>query len=332
MDDAGECNILFTSVGRRVALVRHFQQTLRDLALPGRVVGVDRHAGAPAFHVVDTALEICPVDSPSYIPTLLEVCRREKIALLFPLIDTELSVLAAHKEDFRAAGTRAVVCDPGLIDLAMNKVKTFDFFKACAIETPGLIDIDAIDHAGMEFPLFMKPADGSASEGIVKINSRRELDFFKSYVRRPILLEYLDGEEVTFDMLFDFHGSPRCVVPRKRIEVRAGEVSKAVIIDDEHVRAQGWKVAQRLAGAVGCINVQCFVQPGGAVKFFEINPRFGGGVPLSLHAGADFPRWILEMARGHDPGDIAHAYRKNVYMLRYDDAIFVEGALRRCDA
>ena len=57
----------------------------------------------------------------------------------------------------------------------------------------------------------------------------------------------------------------------------------------------------------------------------QINPRFGGGTPLSLHAGADFPRWLLQMACGDDPGDIREAFEPGMYMLRFDDAIFLQG-------
>jgi carbamoyl-phosphate synthase large subunit len=172
----------------------------------------------------------------------------------------------------------------------------------------------------------MKPLDGSASKGIFKIRNRKELLFFKDYVPRPILQEYVEGTEYTLDIFYDFSGKLRCIVPRKRIEVRAGEVSKAMVADNEKIVNEGWKAAECLKGCVGCINIQCFLTNDGTLKFVEINPRFGGGVPLSLKAGADFPRWIIEMARGNDPGDIRDAYRKNIYMLRYDDAVFWDGS------
>ena len=30
----------------------------------------------------------------------------------------------------------------------------------------------------------------------------------------------------------------------------------------------------------------------------EINPRFGGGAPLSIEAGADTPKWVVQMGTG----------------------------------
>jgi hypothetical protein len=154
---------------------------------------------------------------------------------------------------------------------------------------------------------------------------QKELLFFKDYVSRPILQEHLDGTEYTLDLLFDFNGELRCVVPRKRIEVRAGEVSKGMVDCEETVLDAGWKLGKKMKGARGCLNAQCFLSDDKTVKFVEINPRFGGGVPLSIHAGADFPKWIIEMNLGKDPGDISRAFKNNVLMLRYDDAVFVDG-------
>jgi len=318
-------NILFTSVGRRVALIRYFKKALSDLGLRGSIIGVDVSEDAPAFHVVDRAFKICRIDDPRYIDSLVSLCRREKIKLLFPLIDTDLMKLAESRQAFSEAGTTAVISDPGLMAIALDKFKTHDFFVSRGIDTPRVFDCAGLPGDDAAYPLFMKPFDGNASKGIVQIRNEKELLFFKDYIPNPLLQEYVRGTEVTFDVLFDFNGAVRCVVPRRRIEVRAGEVSKAVVMDSPGIVQEAWRVAGELKGGRGCINMQCFVTGGGAMKFVEINPRFGGGAPLSIHAGADLPRWIIELFLGNDPGDVRNAYRKNVYMLRYDDAVFLDG-------
>jgi carbamoyl-phosphate synthase large subunit len=83
------------------------------------------------------------------------------------------------------------------------------------------------------------------------------------------------------------------------------------------------KAVDALPGALGCITVQCFVLPDGEVVFIEINPRFGGGFPLSARAGADFPRWIVEMMLGKNSEIQLDGWQDGVVMLRYDEAIFV---------
>jgi carbamoyl-phosphate synthase large subunit len=322
-----ECNIVFTSVGRRVALIRHFRDTLERLGVQGNLIGLDVSTDAPAFHIVDRAYTVCRIDDPAYIGYVIEICRREKARLLFPLIDTDLKKLADNRKRFADEGTAAVVSDPSVIEMSYDKRKTFEFFLSQGIPTPALFDTEVLSPDRLPYPVLIKPRTGSAGLGVHKINNSRELLFFKDYVPDPVIQEYIQGAEITFDMLFDFSGALRCAVPRKRIEVRAGEVSKGVIIDDPGVVSGACEVGKKLRGCRGCINVQCFLKDDGALSFVELNPRFGGGVPLSLYAGADFPRWIIEMHLGKDPGDIFDAYKKNVYMLRYDDAVFLDGPL-----
>jgi len=325
-------NILFTNVGRRVALIRHFRNTYARYNISGRIFGVDASPDAPALHELDEARLICRIDDPGYIDCLLGLCARKKVDLLFPLIDTDLMKLAQSRPDFARVGTNVVVCEPDLVEATMNKYTTYDFFKQLGIDTPNVFALENGREDQYRYPLFIKPLDGSASRGIFKINSTKELIFFREYVERPILQEYVAGHEFTLDMFYDFSGVLRCIVPRRRIEVRAGEVSKSVIEMDPNVMDAGWRLGNRLRGARGVINVQCIRTSEGRVSFIEINPRFGGGTPLSLHAGADFPRWLLNMARGIDPGDVRCSFTPGVYMLRFDDAVFLQGlpAIAQC--
>lgn len=317
-------SVLFTSVGRRVALLRHFRTTFTRLSMAGRIVGVDVSPDAPALHEVDEARLVCRIDDPGYINTLVDLCGQEQVRLLFPLIDTDLTKLSQSREDFERVGTYAVVCDPELIDVTMNKYKTHDFFKLLGIDTPRVFKLEHDLKNDYRYPLFMKPLDGSASKGVFKINDKNELLFFRNYIASPILQEYVSGAEFTLDMLYDFQGELRCIVPRRRIEVRSGEVSKSVIDMDPAVMEAGWNLGRHVRGARGVINAQCIRTAEGRVSFIEINPRFGGGTPLSLHAGADFPRWLVQMARGDDPGDIRESFQPGMYMLRFDDAVFLQ--------
>ena len=47
------------------------------------------------------------------------------------------------------------------------------------------------------------------------------------------------GQEYTLDILTDFAGRVRCVVPRLRIETRAGEVSKGMTVKNQTLIAAG---------------------------------------------------------------------------------------------
>lgn len=319
-----EFNILFTSAGRRVSLIRHFKKTLQELDLAGKIITADLTKTAPSVYIGDLFEPLPPINSPGYIPAVMDICKKHNITLLIPLLDTELSVLAQHKKDFEAIKVTVLVSSPEVNNICFNKRKTHEFFSNAGVDTPALFVPEMIlKDTRAEFPFFLKPAEGSSSIGATKINNRKELAFFNNHVIDPILQEYVTGEEYTLDVLVAFDGSVRSVVPRLRLETRAGEVSKGMTVKNHSIIAAGKKVVEALPGAVGCITVQCFLTPAKEIKFIEINPRFGGGFPLSIEAGADFPRWIIEMMIGLKRDIKLDQWQENIIMLRYDDAIYV---------
>ena len=100
------------------------------------------------------------------------------------------------------------------------------------------------------------------------------------------------------------------------------------LTDDPAIMAAGRQVAEVLANCRGVVTVQCIVTPRGRIRVIEINPRLGGGVPLAIHAGADFPKWILQELAGKPPRINPLAFRDDVAMLRYDESVFVPRASR----
>jgi carbamoyl-phosphate synthase large subunit len=317
--------ILFANVGRRVALIRAFGEAMRQMGLEARILGVDANPLSPAYYVTHESFPICRITDEAYIPALLEICRRHQVTLLISLLDTDLLKLAESRETFKQQGTFVLISSPEVVRLARNKQLTHGFFAGNRIPTPRILSYDAALKENT-FPLFMKPVDGSASQMTFRIDNRESLIFFNSYVPNPIIMECVPGAEYTLDIFIDLDHVVRAVVPRKRLEVRAGEVSKSRIELNPAIMAAGSQAAQALAqrGALGMINLQCFYTAEREVKFIEINPRFGGGCPLSVQAGYPFPQWSVEMALGRALSPLPADLGDGLTMLRYDEAIFVQ--------
>ncbi|WP_406699022.1 ATP-grasp domain-containing protein [Singulisphaera sp. Ch08] len=316
-------NILFVCAGRRVALIRLFRRALETLGLRGKLLTADLQGAASAHFAGDGPEYIPRISDPHFIDRLKEICRRRQVRLVVPLIDTVLGTLADHRDEFQAFGTTLLVSSPEVAGLCLDKRVTYEFFRRKGIPTPAILDPQAIlADPRADYPFLLKPATGSSSQGVTRIENARQLEFFLDYIKNPIVQELITGQEYTLDILADAQGKVRCVVPRLRIETRAGEISKGLTVKNETLIDAGRRVVEALPGAVGCITVQGFLTPSGEIKFIEINPRFGGGFPLSAEAGADFPRWIIEMELGRDPAIALDAWRDGVVMLRYDDAIY----------
>jgi carbamoyl-phosphate synthase large subunit len=315
-------NILLTSVGRRVELLKAFRQSMYRSNITGKIITADLKTNAPASFLADTAELVPRIDDPHYIDSLIAICIRHEIDLLIPTIDTELHLLSLHRQQFNDCGVTLLVSSIATNDICYSKNKTSLFFKEVGVKTPKVYELSKIKD--LNFPLIVKPNTGSSSVGVHLVKDRTELNFFSNYVEDAIVQELISGEEYTIDILVDFQGKVISIVPRLRIETRAGEISKGITVKNPDLIAAAKQVVESLPGAIGCITIQCFLQPDGEIVFIEINPRFGGGYPLSYRAGADFPSWLFQLLTGKNPQVAIDEWEDGLLMLRYDDAIFVK--------
>jgi len=313
--------ILFTCIGRRVALVNAFRLALDRMGLKGRILGADSSSYSAAARLCDQAFLVPDCLQRGYVDHLVDLCRTEKVDLVIPLIDTELPVLAGQDKRFAAVGATLCISSKEVIETCRDKTLTFETLTAAGIDTPRVYSYR--ESAKADLPLFMKPRCGSSARDIHKINTLDELVYYHRLVPNTIIQEFIDGEEYTLDVFADFSGRPLCVVPRRRIEVRGGEVSKSVTVRDTELIRLGLDTVRALPGCRGPITIQCFRTAEGRMPVIEVNARLGGGVPLAIEAGADIPRWIVQCARGEKPDVDPQVWRDGLVMLRYDDAIFV---------
>jgi carbamoyl-phosphate synthase large subunit len=124
------------------------------------------------------------------------------------------------------------------------------------------------------------------------------------------------------DVYAGLDGAARVAVPRRRLEVRGGEVAKARTVRHPEIIRQSLRLVESLGECAGVVTLQGFLTPEGRIKFIEINPRFGGGAPLAIRAGADFPLWLIEEHLGRRPAIEPAGWQDGLLMLRYDAAVF----------
>ena len=317
-------NVLFTSVGRRVELVRAFRRAYTDLGVSGRILAVDIDPLAPALGECDDVFMVPRTDEPHYVSTLVELCARERIALVLPLIDPDVPVLAAHRDALDATGARTMVLPGAAAVTVADKRATADLFAALDVPAPACWTYEEAEAlSDLPFPVFVKPRFGSAGADAHAAADRSELDFWLARVTEPVVQEHLPGPEVTSDVLCLEDGRATAVVARQRLEVRTGEVSKGVTVRDPDIVGHCVRIAEALE-ARGPITVQCLRRADGAPAFTEVNARFGGGAPLGFAAGMHSPRWLLAQAAGItvELPELG-VYEEGLYMTRYDESLFL---------
>jgi carbamoyl-phosphate synthase large subunit len=325
---AGQMAVLFTCIGRRVSLLRSFQDAAKMLKLKVSFCGADTNRLSPALQLCDEAFLVQPITHAGYIDQLLSIVRKHHVKLLVPTVDLDLRLLADHKPQFERSGCRVLISEPDVIDICQDKRRTFGFLTKHGFGTPRTMSVRmalAADRRGqLAWPCLLKRWDGSAGRDIAVVNDRAEMRFFARRIPNAMCQEFIEGTEYTCDVYVDFRMRVRCVVPRRRIEVRAGEVSRAQVVKHREIMDQARRLAEVLRAGPGVITLQLFVTEGGRMRFTEINPRFGGGAPLSIHAGADFPRWILQELAGGRPRIGFDDFKDGLMMLRYDAEVWLE--------
>ena len=315
-------NILITSAGKRVALTMYFKETLVKYFPEAKVYTTDMNPElAPTGYVSDGCFKVPRVTDSNYPELLLKICEENGVGMIIATIDTELSLLADLKKKFAENGIYVMVSNKPFISMCRDKRNTSVFFEQHGVRVP-----KEVDKYNPTLPLFAKPYDGSLSSNLHHIKSIDELT--KEILEDPKLLfmEYIDKKiykEYTVDMYYGKDNKVKCIIPRERIEIRAGEINKGKTAKNEIVDYIKDKLGY-IDGCVGCICLQLFFHPETKdIVGIEINPRFGGGYPLSYMCGGNYPELMIREYFLGEKVEYFDNWKDGMLMLRYDDAVFI---------
>lgn len=312
--------ILFTSVGRRVELMQAFKQAAEKNNINLEIYGADITESAPALSFCDYTVIVPRIKDKRYIPELQRICKEEGIDALVPTIDTDLMVLAENRNAF--GDTKVVISRPEKIAVCRDKRFTADYFNSVGLKSPHPVDDWKEYKEG--YPAFIKPKDGSSSIYAYKVNNLAELKSFADQVPDYIIQPFIDGTEYTVDIFCDFDGNPIFITPRIRLAVRAGEVLKTRIVQDQKIVSEMKKLVADYKPC-GQITVQLIREKHtGDDYYIEINPRFGGGAPLSIKAGADSAEALLRLIMGEKLKYVDGAAENGAVYSRFDQSIRVK--------
>lgn len=313
-------NIVVTAASRRVGLIRAFVSALQEIGNPGVVVSTDMNTFSPGLYFSHRHYIVPLTTHPNYIPIIKSICIKECVSLLIPTIDDEIPLFGAYKDDFARIGVRVACSSADTARVCNDKYETYRFLKQ-----KGLPVVETyLPGASLprKFPLFIKPRFGRGSVGAYPVNSEKELQFFLGYVEDPVVQEFLTGREFTVDVCTDFQGRVLSVVPRERLVIRAGVSDRGITVKDRRLIDLGEQVAMAL-GLVGAANIQLKME-GARIRVFEVNPRYSGGIPLTIAAGADFPSWQVKLVLGRRLRPRLGQFTDALTMACFEEALFLD--------
>lgn len=313
--------ILFTGIGRRVELVQAFRQAALNINIDLKIYGADMTGTAPALIFCDFTRTICGMKEPQYISELLYMCQSDHIDIIIPTIDTDLLVLSQNKDKFEKIGTKVLISSPDMISICRDKNYTADFFISCGLKAPKTYN--NYEEYPNIYPCFIKPKDGSSSINAFKVNAYEELVVYAEKIKDYVIQPFISGKEFTIDIFCDYDGKPIYITPRERLAVRAGEVLKTQIFMDETLIQESKKIIEKFRPC-GPMTVQVIRQNSTNEDYFiEINPRYGGGAPLSMKAGAKSAEAMLRLLSGEHLIYKTNAALDGTIYSRFDQSVCI---------
>jgi len=313
--------ILLSSIGRRGYLVKYFKDAIGNA---GEVWGADSSPYVPAFQYCDHVMLLPKVGEAGYAGKLLDLCKKNKINMVVPLIDPELEVLAPQYEKFRSNDVMAAVSPAKTVEIAFDKYKTYLHAKQAGIEVPETVTtieeaLKLIASGELSWPVIVKPRKGSASISVNSCDNENELRLAFQSCAAPMIQQFVPGDEYGYDLFCDIDFKPVSVFCKLKLAMRAGETDKAVSVNDKKLIDLGMKIAEAFP-MFGPADVDVRTGNNGPV-LLEINPRFGGGYPCSHLCGADFPAKLIAVCKGQKLAPDIGNYLAGVYMFKQDEII-----------
>lgn len=318
-------NILILSAGTRNKVVQYFKKVLSS---KGLVIATDCSNLAPAIYDADKYYIVPRMTDDGYLDVILDICKNEKITGVLSLIDPELSLLANNVDKFESVGTRVIGSSYELCERSLDKYEMYKWLVENGYKcAKSYMDKDEffadLDNETAKFPVFVKPARGSASISISKVTDRETVDLLFAHEDGLMIQEFLNGQEIGADVYIDMiTGEVVSIFTKKKIKMRAGETDKAVSFKDEKLFELIKEFVIR-AGYRGQIDIDIF-DINGEYYISEVNPRFGGGYPHAYESGSDHMSLIVNNLEGKANKSVIGNYRENTYMMKYNELKVIE--------
>ena len=301
----------------------------RSLAGRGKVIATDNWSVAPALFLADKMYMVPKIHDPSYMETVLDICRKEKIRAVTSFIDPEIEVLAGQREVFRSQGILPLCPSWETARLCFDKYEMFRHLRAHGVRTVltyrDLASFkEGLAKGEIAFPVFIKPVTGSGSVGARRVEDLATLEELIREGRYDYIIQELMTEgDCDADVYVDsISHEVVSVFSKRKIETRIGGASKTVSFKDPALFDFVREVCAVLELSGPC-DMDFFLKDG-QYCLSEINPRFGGAYLHAYGAGVDFVRYILRNIDGLPNEPEIGYYNEGVLMLMYDDVVITK--------
>lgn len=311
------------------------------------VVGINCEDTALLRKGVNAGYVVPRITEDSYIPTLLDICKKEKVDVVLPFITAELPIAAGYKDLFEKNGIKVSVSSLESLEIAGNKVRLARLY-------PELMPKQAICHDYVDILNFAreigypkksmccKLPNRCGGLGFCVIDEEMGLDLtiynkfgMNRYITLDMLVtlakhcddviimqEYVDGTDYSMCLLAD-HGKVVHALGFEAYLMAFGSAMFAGIKQNE----QALEISKEIVADTGLDGNVCFdfmMKEDGTVKLLETNPRLSASLPFIAKAGLNLPYLRCRQLLGYDVGSVKPEINYSLRMSKnYESEYFV---------
>lgn len=298
-------NILFLGGAKRVSIANEFIEAGLRHNRTINIYSYDLKKTVPISEIGEVIVGLKWNDL-NLMNHLVNIIKSKEIDIVIPFVDPAIVITEKLKESINCLFTPTSSVD--VCNFCFNKKLLDTKLKQSAISTPSSNNL---------FPMIAKPIFGSSSIGIKVLKNENDLKVFnkKHKPDEYILQRYIEGLEYSVDAYITQNGKICSIIPRLREAVLGGEITEGKTENNKDIIESASLVIKKLK-LKGAITIQ-YIQEFHSKKIYliEINPRFGGGVPLSIKAGSDTPYILLSEFLNLDVNPVF--WKENTRMIRY---------------
>ena len=309
-----------------------------------RLIGADMNHDDTILQMFDQYYQVPRGDDPSYADAILDICRKEHVDVVIPIMSVELVTLAQNAEKFAEAGVALSVSDLEPLKIANDKLALLKFMQENGIPTARFCEVNCVEDVDKALetvgvPVVFKTTEGSGSRGMRIIDpskSRFDILFhekptsayvtlqdFKETLQegdmpQMLAMEYLPGHEYTVDMLCD-KGKVLYSLCRRGLNVQTSIILDGIVEDKPDITNLCNQVAEKLK-LTGNIGFDVKERADGTPVIMECNPRATAGVSEFAASGVNLLYLNIKRCLGEEIPELTPKYgviMKRRYMEMY---------------
>ena len=303
--------------------------------VPVAVVTYDRRDIATSSRFVRDVIRTSHPDrcEAQFVGSLLEAAHRYPGSLLVPASDAALGAIARHKTSLEDAGLIVAVDDHEVIDVLLNKAKTYDLACFARVPVPATFAPSNVEDVrrfceSAGFPVVLKPTLSHIYHELVGVKWTR-VESVEEAVRgyavaRSLSLEVLLQELIPGDELcgavynsYFWNGEPLVEFTSRKIRNSPPETGSPSVVVSEWLPEVA-ELGRRLLRAAKFSGYSCTefkLDPrDGEYKLMEVNARHNLSSLLATRCGLNFPWMQYEhLVDGLVP--VQQEYEQGIYWI-----------------